>query len=190
MNGSEKHAEYPDDLRGVIGFHGHLCPGLVIGYRAAKAGMAALGVERAEDEELIAIVENDSCSVDAVQVLTGCTFGKGNLYFRDYGKQVFTFAVRPSGRGIRVSLKPDAGREADIEDLPDEERRARRIGLLLRMTTPDLFDVTPCEIDLPESARVHPSVLCDECGEKVMETRVRRHEGRALCIPCAGKRDE
>ena len=67
----------PKDLAMAVEFHGHLCPGLTIGYLAAKVGLERLGIGRAEDEELIAIVENDSCAVDAVQVLTGCTFGKG-----------------------------------------------------------------------------------------------------------------
>lgn len=49
--------------------------------------MEALGGGRDIDEEMVAIVENDSCAVDAIQVLTGCTLGKGNLIFRDYGKQ-------------------------------------------------------------------------------------------------------
>ncbi len=61
-----------------------------------------LGVERAEDEELVAIVENDACGVDAVQYVAGCTFGKGNLVFRDWGKPVYTFFSRRTGRGVRV----------------------------------------------------------------------------------------
>jgi formylmethanofuran dehydrogenase subunit E len=72
------------DLAEVIRFHGHMCPGLAIGYRAAKIAMERLGSWRAEDEELVAIVENDSCSVDAIQWITGCTFGKGNFFFRDH----------------------------------------------------------------------------------------------------------
>ena len=86
--------ELPDDLKTCVEFHGHLCPGVVIGYCTAKLGMRELSARRAGDEELIAIVENDTCAVDAIQVLTGCTFGKGNLFFRDHGKMVFTFATR------------------------------------------------------------------------------------------------
>ena len=177
--------EVPDDLREVVAFHGHLCPGLVLGYRASKAGMEALGAGRSEDEELVAIVENDACGVDAVQFITGCTFGKGNFFFRDYGKQVFTFAVRPSGRAVRVSVRPDAGRASDDDDLPEAERRARRIRVLLDMDAEDLFRIERRTIDLPESARIHQSVLCDACGENVMETRVRRIGGEVLCAPCA-----
>ena len=86
----------------IVRFHGHECPGIAIGYRMATAAMARLSTIRAADEELVAIVENDACGVDAVQCLTGCTFGKGNLLFRDYGKQVYTIYARSSRQGVRV----------------------------------------------------------------------------------------
>ena len=54
----------PEDLAKAVEFHGHLCPGLVMGYLASKLGLRRIGAGRAEDEELIAIVENDSCAVD------------------------------------------------------------------------------------------------------------------------------
>ena len=53
----------------IIQFHGHECPGLAIGYRMAIAAMENLESFRAEDEELVAIVENDACGVDAFSVL-------------------------------------------------------------------------------------------------------------------------
>ncbi|HML27152.1 MAG TPA: FmdE family protein, partial [Methanomethylovorans sp.] len=39
-------------------FHGHVCPGLTIGYIAAKAAIEKLEAERDVDEELVTIVEN------------------------------------------------------------------------------------------------------------------------------------
>jgi formylmethanofuran dehydrogenase subunit E len=30
------------------------------------------------------------------------------------------------------------------------------------------------------------SVVCEECGEMVVERNARVQEGRVLCIPCAG----
>src|SRR5574337_379297 len=92
-----------DDLRDTIQFHGHLCPGLALGYRVAKAALRELHADRPHDEELVAVVENDSCAADAVQFITGCTFGKGNLIFRDYGKHVYTFYNLRTGQCIRVS---------------------------------------------------------------------------------------
>jgi len=93
------------DWERVIAFHGHVCVGLAVGYRASLAALEVLGAEPAADEELVAIVENDACGVDALQVLTGCTLGKGNLIFRDWGKPVYTVGSRKTGRAVRVLLK-------------------------------------------------------------------------------------
>ena len=46
---------WDDDFERCIVFHGHVCPGLAIGYRAAKAGMEWLGEQRAEDEEIVCV---------------------------------------------------------------------------------------------------------------------------------------
>ena len=66
------------DFTQCVEFHGHICPGLAIGFRAARILMGRLNVRKAPDEELLAIVETDACGADAIQVMTGCTFGKGN----------------------------------------------------------------------------------------------------------------
>ena len=108
---------FPQDFQKCVEFHGHVCPGLAIGYAAAKAGMRVLNVGPSEDEEIVAIVENDSCAVDAVQSLLGCTFGKGNLIFRDWGKQVFTFLDRKTLRAVRVSLRADMPGRSERHDL-------------------------------------------------------------------------
>jgi len=185
---AEKPLELPGDLKRCVAFHGHLCPGVVTGYCAAKLGMRLLEAGRSADEELIAIVENDTCAVDAVQVLTGCTFGKGNLVFRDYGKMVFHFARRDTGRSVRLHLRrvPVPG----IERVPEDRRRRRRIEFMLERDPAAFFDVRRDETPLPAPARIYESILCDRCGERVMATRIRRRGDRNLCIPCdedAGK---
>ncbi len=173
-------AELPSDLRETVAFHGHLCPGLVIGYVVAKAALERLAASRAEDEELIAIAENDSCSVDAVQWLTGCTFGKGNLFYRDHGKQVFTFALRPSGQAVRVSARSRARQPG-----AQREDRAPRIRRMLSTPAEELVDIRACTIALPAKARIRDSVTCDRCGESVMVTRTVESGTGTLCIPCA-----
>jgi formylmethanofuran dehydrogenase subunit E len=177
--------EIPEDLAKTVEFHGHLCPGLVTGYLAAKVGLERLEADRAEDEELIAIVENDSCAVDAVQVLTSCTTGKGNLFLRDYGKMVFTFAVRPSGRAVRVSLKHRTASEGEQAPEASQKHGDTKIQYLLRQPLGELFSIREETIALPETARIHQSVVCQRCGEMVMETRTRSVSGSSLCIPCA-----
>ena len=60
-------------------FHGHECGGLTIGYKAALYAIKLLNIGCAEDEEVVCISENDACGVDAIQVMLGCSAGKGNL---------------------------------------------------------------------------------------------------------------
>ena len=170
--------EIREDLAEVVKFHGHLCPGLAIGYVAAKLGLERLEAKRSEDEEFIAIVENDSCAVDAVQVLTGCTTGKGNLFLRDYGKMVFTFATRPRGQAIRVSLK-HSGKPGQ-----PEQDRDQRIEYLLSERPEELFWVREEQIDLPDTAQIRENAICEQCGEMMMETRSRSVGGMMMCVPC------
>jgi formylmethanofuran dehydrogenase subunit E len=125
----------------------------------------------------VAIVENDACGTDAVQYLTGCTFGKGNLLFHDYGKQVYTFYHRATGRAVRVTPSERPG----DRDLPRDER----VRALLDAPVSNVVDVEVVVMDAPDRARTRDSVNCAFCGEHVMETRARIREGKTSCIPCA-----
>src|SRR4030043_1687384 len=89
----------------TIAFHGHWCAGLVIGIRAAELALQKMADVGKED--LVAVVETDMCGVDAIQFLTGCTFGKGNLIHKDYGKMAFSFYDRSKNVGFRAVLRPD-----------------------------------------------------------------------------------
>jgi formylmethanofuran dehydrogenase subunit E len=183
----------------VVDFHGHSCPGLALGYRVSLLALKELG-GRSSDEELVAIVENNSCAVDAVQVVTGCTFGKGNLIFKDFGKQSYTFVKRPSGEGIRISVNWKSPKETDKEkrmwdryekgDRSEDilrivhNRKAKKIELILSVRDKELFKVVKGKMDLPEEARIYPSLRCARCGEKVMEPRARVKNSKIVCIPC------
>jgi len=178
--------DIPPDLQEVVDFHGHLCPGVAIGYRAAGAALDNMGLSRAGDEELVCVVENDSCSVDAVQYMTGCTFGKGNLVFHDYGKQVFTLASRQRpGRAVRVSLRPDAIPPPAGEVTDPVKRRDKALERLLTVPVEGLFYVDEVDFELPEKASILPSALCDNCGEPTMQTRLVEKGGHKFCIPCS-----
>ena len=74
-----------------VAFHGHECGGLTIGYKASLYAIELLKLEFSADEQVVCIAENDACGVDAVQVMLGCSIGKGNLLFHMRGKQAFSF---------------------------------------------------------------------------------------------------
>jgi formylmethanofuran dehydrogenase subunit E len=186
-----------DDLREAIQFHGHLCPGLALGFRVAKAALRELKSERPEDEELVAVVENDSCAADAIQFITGCTFGKGNLIFRDFGKHVYTFFNRRTGKGIRISedyrgfeddsrfpllkKRQQAGENVSIEM---QTFKMEKAAAILKADEHEIMTFSDVATQPPQEAKVHGSVRCAVCGEKFMESRGRVKNGNIVCIPC------
>lgn len=169
--------EYAD----IIKFHGHSCPGLAIGYRLAAAAMGALGVVRSDDEELIAVVESDACGVDALQCVTGCTFGKGNLVFRDYGKHAYSLFSRVKKAGVRVVFHG--------KGIPAELRENRPAFAERVMVEQEELIISSALIPYEEltMARVRNSIICDSCGETVMDTRVIETGTGKICISCAKK---
>lgn len=189
----------------VTKFHGHICPGSAIGYKASQAGLFELKSNNSQDEELIAIVENDSCAVDAIQVITGCTFGKGNLIFRDHGKQVYTFINRTTMDAVRVSLmdsfsvdtlapklgklrsKVNTGTANELEKADLKEMINEVSNKILEIPYNQMFNIEHVKVDIPKKASIFTSVKCSKCGEMVSEHRSRVKNGQIVCIPCFKK---
>jgi formylmethanofuran dehydrogenase subunit E len=185
----------------ALAFHGHVCPGLVLGFRAAEIGLRELGVEltAAEGAGLVCWVENRACAVDAIQAVTGCTLGKANLVVADYGKQVFTFARRDNGKAVRVSLKLLDYGQGELVALQEKvlagggetaqkalaRKREEIADRLLEMPEQELFVVRPVTVQLPPPQRVQTMVACNACGEGVFAGAAQTRDGRVLCAPCA-----
>ena len=184
----------PAEYDGVIAFHGHSCPGLAIGIRAGEWAMREFG--RSADEEIVAVVESDMCAVDAIQYLVGCTFGKGNFIFLDYGKNAFSFFRRSDGKnarlmsrgGLLLDLREEENSLAPDDAEGREQIRQRMIERIMQAEFETLFSFGPAQIAMPEKARIHKSIRCDACGEMTMATRIlcdtELTAGRQLCIPC------
>jgi formylmethanofuran dehydrogenase subunit E len=189
-----------EDFKQCEAFHGHVCPGLSIGYRAAKAGMSWLAEKRSEDEEVVAIVETDACSADAVQVLTGCTFGKGNFIFKDYGKMVLTLLSRKSGRGVRICLKPGVfkpndehsgliqkvmkGEASEAENVRFQTLHQQKTCEVLEAPIEQLFIITEASSEIPPRARMEPSAICVRCGEPTMPAKMVTVGTEIICRGC------
>lgn len=188
-----------------IDFHGHVCPGLSIGIRAAEYCLERFGHN--DTEPICAVCETDMCGVDAIQFLTGCTFGKGNLIHRDWGKTAFTFYSRKDGAGERIRLKPGAlgaeheqARELmrlDVSEGLDAAGRARLAGLrvaqqrrMMELPLEELFETSSPQRPMPRGPMIMDSLGCAGCGEPVMESRVRMLGGEPYCIPCFGEREQ
>ncbi len=173
----------------TVRFHGHACPGLAIGYRMALSASSALGLEVSlhedscrtisPDEELVCVAETDACCVDAVQILLGCTLGKGNLLLKLRGKTAMTFYHRPSRNAVRAVW------QADVHT-PEGREMSRDEKLLHFLTAPEerLLRVYAVPFDPPSRALISRSLVCAKCGELTAEYAVRLHDGQVFCLDC------
>lgn len=168
-----------EHLDKAAAFHGHICPGLLIGFKAVEGAIAELGLNAdalpAIDEEIVAVVENDACGVDAVQALLGCTFGKSNLIARIRGKMAFSFFNRETGATVRLVLQPGCGAGLNREAFSD---------YLFSHPYVDLFDIKEPHYSLPEPARLFKSQPCATCGESTAEFGLRVQNGQLVCKDC------
>jgi formylmethanofuran dehydrogenase subunit E len=179
--------DMPLDLEQCIDFHGHLCPGIIIGYKVAKIAMEKMKFKKARDDEVVCVSMSDGCAVDAIQYLTRCTLGKGNLIFQDYGKMVFLFLKRKkgsSGTGVRISLQ-STSRWKKLRRSKHTSKEKAALDLL-KIVEDKLFKIEKLkDYPIPRKARIFPSQKCESCGELTMEPRLKVCDGKLLCPECA-----
>jgi formylmethanofuran dehydrogenase subunit E len=185
-------------------FHGHKCPAMPMGLRLSLAAMNALGVEqRAGAGELVALVEIDAdhcatCFADGVQVATGCTFGKGNIQKLHYGKWGLTLIDRRQNKAVRIVPRAEvmaenkktefmAMRKAGTPPtlIPDDISQPL-VDRVMAMPDEQLYTIGGVfDYEWEPAPHTFESVVCEECGEMVVERNTRELDGRVLCIPCA-----
>ena len=162
-----------------VAFHGHECGGLTIGYKASLYAIELLNLEFSADEQVVCIAENDACGVDGIQVMLGCSIGKGNLLFHMRGKQAFSFYNRKTGASVRLVLKPK----------PEGMTREESFAYYQSREPKDMFDVKDATIQLPEKARLFDSYVCDCCGEVTGANWIRLAGDQKLCLDCYASYD-
>jgi formylmethanofuran dehydrogenase subunit E len=186
--------------------HGHKCPAMPMGLRAGQAALEALGVERAADGQLTALVEIDrdhcaTCYADGIQMATGCTFGKGNIQKLGYGKFALTVIDNKTGRSVRVVTKPETiqkSKESEFigfrkQGIPASKIDAKyvdsMVAMMMSAPAEALFQIGEVvDVKLP-TPRPHDfnTVTCTQCGEVVVERYARIKNGQVVCMPCAEK---
>lgn len=181
-------------------FHGHECLGLAIGYRQALHALEALETAKDGNEDLLAIVETDACGVDAIQVLTGCTIGKGNLIYQDKGKMALTLANRRTRKAIRIIKRENALPEdehfhavrrkitsgaATKEDQAEWAKiQKERVHKFLSLPFAEIFQARWVDFPEIEKARLFPTITCSKCQEPFSEGKARVMDGQIVCSDC------
>ncbi len=190
-------------LEAGLQLHGHKCPAMPMGLRVGAAAMNRLGVGRSPDGQLVALVELGenhcaTCFADGVQMITGCTFGKGNIRQLNYGKWGLTLIDRARGRAVRVVPKAEAmlaNKQSDFfktyrekgvpaSQVPPgvvEPLIVKVMGALdeMLMHVGDVVDHP-----LPKRVESFASFVCDRCGEMTVEGYGRPLGEKKVCIPC------
>ena len=157
-----------------VAFHGHECGGLTIGYKASLYAIELLNLEFSADEQVVCIAENDACGIDGIQVMLGCSIGKGNLLFHMRGKSAYSFYNRKTGKSVRLVMKPK----------PEGMTREASFAYYQACKPEEMFDVKETTIAVPETARLFESYACDCCGETTGANWIRLEGGRKLCLDC------
>ena len=179
--------------------HGHKCPAMPLGLRAGAAAMNALAVGRARDKDLFAIVElgDDHCAHcfgDGIQMITGCTFGKGNIRKTGYGKFAVTLVDRATGRSVRVVplAKAQMGmkqtrffQEFRMKGIPASKVPDEVVEPLIEqvMNAPQeqlLSTSDEFKTQVEKRNESFATAVCSRCGEMVVEEYLLD----GVCIPC------
>jgi formylmethanofuran dehydrogenase subunit E len=180
---------FDDLLAEAVRFHGHLCPGQVLGVRIALAGCRELGLDdpRRAGKRLVVFVEIDRCATDAIQALTGVSLGKRTLRHLDYGKMAATFVDAVTGGAVRVVARDEA-RALAAEWAPGEvDPRRAQVAAYRAMPEALLLRLEPVAIRPGWLDRRRVRVFCAACGEGINYEREVRARGEILCRACAGE---
>lgn len=153
-----------EQMNHMLALHGHMCAGLAMGIRVSEAALRELG-ENTRNNEWMAIVETDKCPVDAIQIMimTHCTAGRQNLITEDHDRNVFTFARRSDGRGIRITgnfggrdpvfdglrAKRFSGKATPEEAGKFDEMMAAKSAAILAATIEQALKIESVKIDIP-----------------------------------------
>lgn len=119
--------------------HGHYCPGLAIGVRAAAEALNILNVERGI-RGLYCIAEQRACYLDGIQSVFGTTMGNKNIELRETGDTAFDFYDRAGGQSVRLFVKPQ----------PEGLTREEKTDFILTAAFDDVFERTPVRFAAPE----------------------------------------
>ncbi len=169
--------------------HSHLCPRQVLGVRIALAGLSVLGLDAPPaDKRLLAILETDGCFADGVEVASGCTVGHRTLRIEDYGKIAATFVDVQTEAAFRITPRPDVRQRAASAAPAESRHYFAQLQAYERMPDAELLTVQPVCLSVPVQAilsRPGLRIICERCGEEIINERATILDGHCLCHTCA-----
>ena len=186
----------------VVDFHRHLCLDIAMGFRIAQAAMREMGNEVSNMKQVVAIVDNETCAVDAIQEFTGCTMGKRNLILTGVGKPVYTLMNTKTRNAVRIychfweTFDPDGEfskrRRHSVSSLATKEEAESfqkelkgKIDEILNASEDKLFSLKRVSMEPPPKSGKYQSEPCTACGEHTHIGRLQLVDGKKMCKSCA-----
>jgi formylmethanofuran dehydrogenase subunit E len=126
-------------MKGAVEFHGHLGPFLVLGVRAGLLANSLLGKDCFKMKAMVTTDPHppNSCFVDGIQFVTGCTMGKCNIKLRK-GKETSVLFAKEDLK-LRLKVKDELlGSIGQIKSECESRRESKR---LLCVPSSELFVV-------------------------------------------------
>ena len=181
-----------EHLAEAAAFHGGDCPGQTLGVRMGRAGLEYIGIDDplsdAWRKNIMVYVEIDRCAADALMAVTGCRVGKRTLKIIDHGIMAATFINLKTGQAVRVVAREEA-RELAPGYAPDEQNKYEQQRMAYRvMPDEELLSFEEVKVAIPpEDMPGSPisRVVCEKCGDTVVDMREVVVDGATLCRPCA-----
>ncbi|ERP31672.1 TrmO family methyltransferase domain-containing protein [Chitinivibrio alkaliphilus] len=162
-------------LLGAGQIHGHFCGGVSSGVMASAYGLSELkklqknaGVDGLEN--ILAIIETNSCFADGVQYAAGCSIGNNGLVYRDFGKTAVTFlvrdkqevcaAVRVSSRGNRMGIQERYPEFSNLfqEVIVQSNRTPEKVAEFKRLSCAVSFDMLDTPFEEMFHLKINPEV--------------------------------
>lgn len=178
-----------DILERSAALHRHLCPRQVLGARMGMLAGRLLGLELPQtNKRLLTFVETDGCFADGVGAATGCWLGRRTMRLIDHGKVAATFVDTRTQRAVRIRPHPQVRTEARRYAPHARSRWHAYLDAYRVMPDDALLEAYWVELTLDLDrliSRPGARVVCDGCGEEIINEREAYREGRTLCYSCA-----
>lgn len=171
--------------------HTKLCPRQVLGVRMGLLAGQVLGLNVPNaGKRLISLIETDGCAADGVSAATGCTVGNRRLRIIDFGKVAAVFVDTRCDQAIRIIPRQGIRAAAQRQVPGAKSRWHAQLKAYQLMSDTDLLAVEQVRLSISlEELLSKPGirVICDACGEEVLNEREVVLEGAILCRSCAGQ---
>jgi len=168
----------------TLKFHVKNAPGVVIGVYMVVLALELLDglYPDRKDYVLNALCETRVCLADAIQVLTGCTFG--NKYLRldaiDNGRYALILYNRDTATGFRVfvdlkKINPEKFPELYAFFYKTRDYSSRSRNEISKATIEEfyraerqIFSSRKVKVNVPAKDELIPAAVCGKCGESYL----------------------